>query len=448
MPHRFLRPKPSPTLMWVLGYLNRWLLLLGIPVFRRVPGLRDLPGIRGRFWLRGIDFPEPDQERLRRAVNPATAAFIAPNHPEFGFDWMMDKEISTMVAPRMASWASHEVVAGAPGFWLRQNLVTNAGGADAQKYSIDVALRGEGVLLHPEGSVHWTRSHIHPLFNGIAEMACAAALRASASARTVYIVPLVWSVEYLTDVSAALHEEMHFIESQLGLPPSSCPNVGERFRYLQENILARQMRAFGFEPAWVGGLDFFARQDGFRDWLIEDLDARYKVEPCDSVERHLARIRRAVPRDNQGDRARVAEAERLCGFARSVYRGTQLTQEDIGESLKRHRATLLRRGFRNAIHNFLPKPYGPRIARVRVPEPMAVDPRRARDDRDDYVRELITTLRQRMQSELDGLREAKSLQTCRDGIDSGMLNHGGTRDLERQHRLRLDQRSDQALFGG
>src|SRR4051812_9375568 len=109
MSQHFLRPKPSPVLMWVVGHLNRWFLLFGLPLLRHVPGLRDLPGVRGRFWLRSIDFPEPDRERLRRAVNPGTAAFVAPNHPEFGFDWMMDKEISTMVAPRMASWATHDV---------------------------------------------------------------------------------------------------------------------------------------------------------------------------------------------------------------------------------------------------------------------------------------------------------------------------------------------------
>jgi hypothetical protein len=448
MSQRFLRPKPSSALMWILGYLNRWFLLLGVPVLRRIPWVRDLPGIRGRFRLRAIDFPEPDRERLRRAVNPSTAAFIAPNHPEFGFDWMMDKEISTGVAPRMASWASHDVIAAAPRFWLRQNLVTNAGGPDAQKYSVDVALNGDGVLLHPEGSVHWTGSHIHPLFNGVAEMACTAAARAGTSGRKVYIAPIVWSVEYAGDISAALHDEMHLIETSLGLPASHCPNVGARFRYLQENILARQMRAFGFDPAWVGGLDYFARQDGFRDWLIEGLDSRYEVEACDSPERLLARLRRAIPRENHGDRARVTEAERLCGYSRAVYSGPTLTQEMIAESLKRHRATLLRRGLLNAIHNFLPKPYGPRLVHVRVPEPMLIDPVRARDDRAAYVPELITALRAHMQSELDGLREAKSLQPCGSGNDSGMLNNGGTRYLERQHRLRLDQRSDQAVLGG
>jgi hypothetical protein len=398
MSREFLRPRPNALLMWLLGLINRWAFLLGLPVLRQIPVIRDLPGIRGHFWLRRIDFPHPDRERLHRAVNRHTAAFLSPNHPEFGFDWMMDKEISRPVAPAMASWAAHDIIASAPGFWLRNNLVSNAGGADAMRYSIERALAGDGVLLHPEGSVHWTGGRVHPLFNGIAEMACEAARRAGAE-RPVYIVPIVWRLAYPGDITDALHREMHRIERYLGLPHSGDSGVRERFGLLQEGILARQMRAFGFDPGWVDGLDFFARQDGFRDWLVEDLDRRYAVERCEPVERLLARLRRAIPRDAASDRARVDEAIRLCGFSRESYARAPLTPEEIAESLKRHRATLMRRGWINVIHNFLPRPFGPRVAHVRVPEPILVDPVRAVKE-PGYARELIALLHRRMQSAL------------------------------------------------
>src|SRR5438309_1923816 len=98
----FRKPRPNFALMWVLGIVNRWFVLKGLPLWRQIPLVRDLPVIRGHFRVRTIDFPIADQARLRRAVNVDTAAFIGPNHPEFGLDWMMDKEISTFVAPRMA----------------------------------------------------------------------------------------------------------------------------------------------------------------------------------------------------------------------------------------------------------------------------------------------------------------------------------------------------------
>jgi hypothetical protein len=399
MSRAFQPPRPSRTLMWLLGHVNR-VLLLGLPILRRIPLVRDLPGIRGYFWLRQIDLPDPDRERLQRAVNPGTAAFLGPNHPEFGFDWLMDKEVSTLVAPRMASWASHDIVMSAPRFWLRNNLVSNTGGEAAMEYSVSRALAGDGVLLHPEGSVHWTADKVHPLFNGIAEMACEAAKRAGPGGRPVYIVPIVWRLRYVDDVGEAMHREMGLVERYLGLPESDSPNVSERFRALQESILSRQMHAFGFEPGWVSGLDFFARQNAFRDWLIEYLETRYTIERCESVERLLARFKRAIPRELKSDRAKVEEANRLCGFSRDVYAHKPLTQEQMAESLKRHRATLVRRGTRNVLHNFLPTPLGPRIAHLRVPEPILVDPERAASEGTAYVRLLVTMVHDRMQAAL------------------------------------------------
>src|SRR4051812_23371661 len=263
MARQFQEPRPSPFLMCVLGHVNRRFLLFGLPVLRRVPVLRDLPGIRGYFWVRALDLPAPDAERLAAAVNRQTAAFLGPNHPEFGFDWMMDKEISTRIAPRMASWAAANIIGTAPAFWLRNNLIANTGGDAAMRYSVERALAGDAVLLHPEGSVHWTGSRIHPLFNGIADMACEAARRAGPGGRPVYVVPIVWQVSYAHDISKSLHAEMRLIERYLGLPECECINVTERFRVLQEGILLRQMHVFGFEPEWVAGLDFFARQDAF-----------------------------------------------------------------------------------------------------------------------------------------------------------------------------------------
>jgi hypothetical protein len=386
--------------MWLLGYVNRWFLLLGLPVLRRIPVIRDLPGVRGYFWLREIDLPVPDLERLQRAVGPDTAAFIGPNHPEFGFDWMMDKEISTRVAPEMASWAAANIIATAPGFWLRNNLVANTGGEAAIRYSVDHALAGKGVLLHPEGSVHWTGSRVHSLFKGIADMACEAARRAGPSGKPVYIVPIVWRVSYVDDISEGLHAEMGYIEHYLGLPVSQEVNVSERFRALQEGILLRQMHAFGFDHDWVTGLDFFARQDAFRDWLIEDLETRYTIERCEPVERLLTRFKRAIPPGFTNDRAKVDEAMRLGGFCREVYARKPLTQEQIAESLKRHRATLVKRGWTNVLHNFLPRPFGPRVVHVRVPEPILVDPVRAEREREAYAQVLLATTHERMQGML------------------------------------------------
>ena len=62
------------------------------------------------------------------------------------------------------------------------------------------------------------------------------------------------------------------------------------------------------------------------------------------------------------------EAKRLGEFSRDVYGTTTLSQEQLFESLKRTRDRLLRRGWKNSIANMLPRPFGPRVVHVGVPD--------------------------------------------------------------------------------
>jgi len=388
----FVRPKPNRGLMWALGYVNRWIIL------------------RGHLRIRHLDFPRADRERLRMAVKDETAAFIAPNHPEFGTDWMLDKELSTIVAPRMASWAAHSIVSSAPAFWARNNLIANNGGDAATDYSVSWALAGHGVLLHPEGMVRWTADRIHRLFSGVAELACETARRANGG--RVFIAPVVWKLRYTHDVSDVLHDEMELIERALGLAIGDAMQVADRFHALQMNLLAKQMRSFSYE---TGVSDFFGRQEVFRAHLVADLLTRHDVEPSESIDQAIHRLERAIAAKRRQARSpeldrdakQVAEAERLGGFCREVYASELLSQEQIGESLKRIRCCLLRRGLGNTLHNYLPKPYGDRVAHVRVPEPIAIDTMRASastdTERTAYVRALVDATRTRMQQRLDAI---------------------------------------------
>ncbi|MGH7618722.1 MAG: hypothetical protein ACREPM_15990 [Gemmatimonadaceae bacterium] len=406
----FPSPKPNSILMWALGFVNRWFILSGLPLLRHIPVVRDLPGVRGYLRVR-IDLPAADRARLDRAVNSRTAAFVGPNHPEFGTDWMIDKEISTLVAPRLACWAAHDIVASAPAFWCANNLVSNNGGDAAMEYSIQSALAGTAVLLHPEGTVRWTSDKIHPLFGGIAEMALETARRAAhvqseRPARPVYIVPIVWKLVYDRDVSAAMHADMRRIEIALDLSRGDELDVPARFHLLQENILSRQASHFGYPLESPRHADFFDRQTAFRAWLVADLETRYTIEPSDSIDRRIRRLDRAIRADQsrpRDDIARVAEAARLGGFTREVYATPLLSQEQIAESVKRIRSALLRHGLANTVHNNLPRPYGARIAHVRVPEPILVDPRRAAPDHDAYARELLDRTQSAMQQAVDAI---------------------------------------------
>src|SRR5262249_54038257 len=182
------------------------------------------------------------------------------------------------------------------------------------------------------------------------------------SNRPVYIVPIVWKLRYVGDVSAAMHRDMDRIEAALGLPHGDRKNVTSRFWTMQENILRVQSERFGYsedsEPE-LPQLDFFDRQDAFRFWLVGDLESRYAVEPSDSIERRIRRLDRAVraersrlrdaavgdkdPRVVQvrDDLARAEEAFRLGGFTRDVYSTRTLSQVPIAVCLQRIRSAIL-----------------------------------------------------------------------------------------------------------
>ena len=399
--------------MWALNAVNRWL-LFGLPLLRRIPVIRDLPFVHGYFWIRDIDLPACDRAALCAAVNPETVAFMGPNHPEFGTDWLVDKEISSVVAPRMASWADRGIVAAAPGFWGKNNLIANDGGDDAKEYSVAWAGKGEGVLLHPEGTVRWTNDAVHQLFPGIAQMALKATERFD---KPVYIVPLVWKYHYVGDVSVRLMREMAIVERGLALPAGDRSSVARRFHSLQQHVLERQMRDFGFDASTASGY-FFARQHAFRLWLVAQLETRHVVEATIDVDKRVARLASAIRRmlaQSKSDHGAVAtelraqlkhdlamaeEAKRLGEFSEDVYGNDVLTQEQLSESLKRMRDRLMRKGWINMISNMLPRPLGPRVIHVGVPKPVRVMPNEA-PAIGDYERRLLVLTRMRMQRALD-----------------------------------------------
>jgi hypothetical protein len=391
----YLDPRPSAALIHAVGWLNRGLIL---PHLTR---------------LAAFDLPRADLGRLRAAVRPGTAAFLGPNHPEFFTDWMIDKELSSRVSPLMAHWASYEIVNAGPlaqWLWLRNNLIANVPGGGGREYSIRWALAGHGVLLHPEGTASWHGERVGPLLPGIVALAWETCARARETGRDVpvLIVPVVWRLLFTGDVSSGLAREMAHVERALGLPRGADLPVGERFAALQANLLRRQCGALGLPvpsaPAGLCGAGYFAAQDAVAGTITRELESRGA-----RVEHDLARImhrarRSALPPERERDRRLYLELWRLVGFPRALYDTPMLTQEAIAENLKRIRSVFVTRGRGDALHNVVPRPVGRRVARVRVPEPIAVhEAFAAAGDADTARARLLETLHARLQGALDAL---------------------------------------------
>jgi hypothetical protein len=392
-PRDYRDPIPNAALIRTLGPINHAALVLMLK-------------------LRAIDLPAADLARLSAAIRPGTAAFLGPNHPEFLTDWLIDKELSVRTSPLMAHWASYEIVNASPAaqwFWLRNNLIANAPGGNGKEYSIRWALQGQGVLLHPEGQATWQSYRVGPLLPGIVDMAWDASRRVLEAGveKPVWIVPVIWKLHFTGDVGDGLRREMAHIEQTLELPLGNALPVEQRFAALQRGLLVRQWTklALGGAAPDPGGSGYFAAQAEAITAIRRELELRHGALDPDvgrlqhAVRRKLRDLDESDPEGVRRDRARLYELTRLSGFAPELYDRATLAQEEIAETLKRTRATLMLRGRRDSLHNLIPIAAGPRLVHIRVPEPLAADSSSGDDEprRDAALAELHS----RMQSTLD-----------------------------------------------
>ena len=408
----FKAPTPSWRQIKLLVPVNRWLFLGGIPGLRSLPGIGRIPGIRGLTNIPKLDFPKADEQRLKQATASTNACFIVPNHPEFFTDWMLDKEIMTRVAPRAASWATHDVVngmgKGPQKFWLKNNLIAQipgAGGAEGKAYSIEWALKGNSVLLHPEGAVGWHGDLIGRIYPGAVDMAVEAAKRADGN-RRVLVAPVIWKLKFNKDVEPGLHKELDYVEKSLELPVTSHSiGLAQRLYNAYDALLARDETKYGIHPT---SAPFFERQDTLIAKLLvmlgDALDER-GAEPArhDSTDEQIRRGERWLRSvDRKSELAKPVQKLvrnlRLLGrFGANIYTDELLTQEHIAESIKRIRNDYCAGTTRDTVNNFLPQPAGPRTAHIRIPEPLDVSALMATTS----VPAMIDDLRARMQIALD-----------------------------------------------
>jgi hypothetical protein len=343
-----------------------------------------------------VQVPDADAARLADLVGKP--AFLAPNHPEFLTDWLIDKELCDRAGLDTASWADQSIVNMNPlmqRFWLANHLVANVPGGGGVDYSVDWAARGRSVLLHPEGRVSWRNDRVGSLLPGLARMAIGTARRLRVD-DSVFVQPVVWKLVFSRDVTPGLHREMALIEHRLGLQPGT-GTPAERFGALVAGVTVAREQRFGLERGPCAASEVFDRQERLYRALMTDLVARHG-DPGGGSYLTIHRLRRAVKAagGDPEDLARLAELDRLCALTPDVYGSPVLTQEQIAEHLKHLRQHLLTSG-RDQLAALFPKPVGPRIAHVSVPEPIVIT-------RQPPSPELLTTMvRQHMQGALDCL---------------------------------------------
>ncbi|NOT35130.1 MAG: hypothetical protein HOP12_13360 [Candidatus Eisenbacteria bacterium] len=236
--------------------------------------------------------------------------------------------------------------------------------------------------------------------------------RAAGDARPVFVVPLVWALIFKRRATAGLERESSHLERALRL--ASAGSIEQRFARLQRGVLRQRHERFGesapTDAELASGTQFFAAQAQLRDRLLERLETRHGAGGDTEFRRRLHALRRSIREradatvdQRREDLAMLREIDRLSAFTAERYGAATLTQEQIAESLKRLRVWLLTRTARDRFHAVVPVACAPRIAHLRVPEPLAIEPHDLIADPEVTTTRLVSELRTRMQSALDAL---------------------------------------------
>ena len=381
----FVAPRPNPALIKIMTFVNRIVMLHGIPGLRDILPFNRVAGLRGVANVRHIDFPDADLERLKASCGTGKATFITPNHPEFFTDWMIDKEIVSQVSPLAASWATNGVVNGLgrlmQKFWLANNLIAQIPGNSeaAKEHSVAWALKGHGVLLHPEGGVGWHANIVAALLPGAVEMGLEALKRGRTADSNfqVWIAPVVWKLAFTRNVEAALAKECTYVEKSLKIERRAADTLPQRIHHIYSTLLARDEAAWGMpsdeRTTYAERQQILVAELGRR--LGEDISADAVV--TDITE--LLRRARRWQRENTGDAERQKKVRALTDVIQRLQRvgpwasaNPRITQEEIAEHLKRIRNDYCRSGLHDTMNRFIPQPAGPRCAHIRVPDPLGL----------------------------------------------------------------------------
>lgn len=414
----FVPPRPDAALMQFLVPVNRWLNLHGVPLLRDLPLLGRLPGFSGVADIREWHLPPEHEARLRQALSPRNVSFIGPNHPEFFTDWMIDKELSARYAPQLASWATHTVVNGMGAamqrFWLRNNLIAQIPGAASQaakQHSVEWALQGHGVLLHPEGAVGWHADWLAPLFPGIAELALGAHARLQAMGLQqlppVHIVPVVWKLRFLHDETRAIRRELLWTAARLRLEVSPDADLPQQLFQLLSGVLEREAAQCAVSLPLRHEQSYFDRQQRLQQQLALRLDQLAGAEHASlSAGRRWSRVLRESRSESQRQEMKplLASWERLQRLAPAAYSQPLLAQEHVAECIKRVRNDYCKGRLRDTLNAFFPRPAGPRALYMRVVEPIDIG-HWLREQSDRSATALVAQMRSSMQRELDALLE-------------------------------------------
>lgn len=321
---------------------------------------------------------------------------------------MIDKEIVSRVSPLTASWATNGVVNGLgrmmQKFWLANNLIAQIPGNSgaAKEYSVDWALKGHGVLLHPEGGVGWHGNFVAPLLPGVVEMGLDALKRGRETNQhfKAWIAPVVWKLTFTKDVGSALARECSYVERSLKIERIAADTLPERIHHIYTTLLSRDASTYGVQSDQRAS--YAERQHDLVLELSRRLGQEISVDANSVDLSELLRRSRRWLKENADDGQRrvrklMETVQRLQRVGPWAWAKPLTTQEELAEHLKRIRNDYCKGTLRDTLNHFAPQPAGPRCAHIRVPEPLGLH------DHEGSIDDALVELRRRMQEAVTGI---------------------------------------------
>lgn len=428
MKNTFCHPKANATVMNAMSRVNRWLNLKGIAFLKWIPILKHYPIVRGLCDITRIEWHAHAEQQMKSLIDGNNVVFIAPNHPEFYTDWMMDKEITARVAPEVASWATHDIVNGMgkkmQSFWLSNNLIAQIPGAGsvAKEFSVEYALSGKGVLLHPEGKVNWQSDTIAPLFSGVVDMAYAALIKSDYT-KKVYILPITWKLSFNKNIEDELFKELSYIVKNCHLNIALYDSIELAMCQVIRMLLIKDVMKYNLTINDTQNQSIISIVNAMKLQLAHTLftELFLSVDNLDEVnETTLKQIKaefKQYEEEHQSDtidvhylklKSMFSALRRLCELDFTVYENkTHFTQENIAEILKKIRIQYCTKGWLNLIHKFVPMPVSSRTAYVANPQSICLNDYFLKGGNDVTVikNQILDMMRESMQETLDATND-------------------------------------------
>ena len=225
--------------------------------------------------------------------------------------------------------------------------------------------------------------------------------------KTVLIQPVVWKLRFTRNVSRELMQELAYVEQQLGLPQQPHLALPLRLAKTHRDVLKQTFTYLGYIAP--KGLNYFDLRDALLNRINQDLQHRFGMFTGDTEEQSRQLLRAIRQDEKQGkplDAMTVRkrrELQRLLRTPKAAYSAERWSQENIAECIKRLRNDYLKKGWRNALHHFVPRPVAGRIAHIRACEPIDVQAW-LQQHPDASADSIMQEVRQRMQNALDELK--------------------------------------------